>query len=129
MQNIRLVIAALVGFLAVAIGAFGAHALGFEHGSKWKSIYNTGAQYQLAHAVVLLCLALAIQAIANEKQVKCLKRGFGFILIGLVLFSGSLYALASLENRSLGMITPFGGLLLLVGWGNILWAGALSKED
>ena len=101
-------IAALTGFFAVALGAFGAHGLKahFEANGNL-AIWQTAALYHLVHAVVLLVLA-SRNAVARLPFVL-----FG---IGIVIFSGSLYLLAVTNVKWLGAITPIGGLCLLAGW-------------
>jgi uncharacterized membrane protein YgdD (TMEM256/DUF423 family) len=103
-------IAAALCFLAVALGAFGAHWLRSTieaHGLL--DVWNKAVLYHLTHAVALL--ALALHGAAN--------RGAWWLLfVGIFLFSGSLYAISLTNVRPLGAITPFGGLCLLAGW---LW--------
>ncbi len=103
-------IAALLCFLGVALGAFGAHALRptLEANAKVE-VWNTAVLYHLMHAVALL--ALALHGGAN--------RGAMWLLVaGVLIFSGSLYVLAITNVRVLGAITPLGGLCFLAGW---LW--------
>jgi uncharacterized membrane protein YgdD (TMEM256/DUF423 family) len=101
-------IAAALCFLAVALGAFGAHSLkGLLQSNDTLEIWNKAVLYHLAHAVALV--ALGLQATIN--------RGACYFLIaGIVLFSGSLYVLAITNLRWLGAITPIGGLCFLSGW-------------
>jgi len=116
--NPWLLIAAINGFLAVAAGAFGAHGLQGKLDPHALSVFETGARYQMYHALAMGVAALAArgtaQAAANGAAI--------FFLAGIVLFSGSLYALALTGMRGLGVITPFGGLAFLVGWANLAWA-------
>jgi uncharacterized membrane protein YgdD (TMEM256/DUF423 family) len=101
-------ISAIVGFLGVALGAFGAHALkahlaALNMGDVWeKAVF-----YHMVHAVVLLVLA---------SRPVFPRLPWWFFLAGIILFSGSLYLLAYTGVRWLGVITPFGGLSLLAGW-------------
>ena len=101
-------IAAAFCFLAVALGAFGAHALkGTLEASGMLDAWNKAVLYHLVHAVALVALALAGAG----------NRATYFLLVaGIVLFSGSLYVMALTNVRALGAITPFGGLCLLAGW-------------
>jgi uncharacterized membrane protein YgdD (TMEM256/DUF423 family) len=102
-------IAAVLGFLAVALGAFGAHSLKATLAANGQlQTWQTAAHYHLVHAVVLLTLAL---------RGSVSRWSFGFFTAGIVIFSGSLYALAVTNIRWLGAITPIGGACLLVGWG------------
>ena len=113
----RLFVAGIFGFTGVALGAFGAHALAQSLALRGMTdVWKTAVLYHLVHAVVLLALALA-----REEGIPCRVRG-GFAL-GIVLFSGSLYALGLGAPRWVGAVTPFGGLLFLYGWGALAWAG------
>jgi uncharacterized membrane protein YgdD (TMEM256/DUF423 family) len=101
-------LAATSGFLAVALGAFGAHGLKTileAHGMA--AVWQTGALYHLVHSVVLLALA---------QRATVARLPFALFGIGIILFSGSLYALAATHVEKLGFITPIGGLCLLGGW-------------
>lgn len=101
-------IAALIGFLAVALGALGAHALEARlEQNGLMATWKTGALYHAVHAVVLLVLA---------QRATVSRLPFILFCVGILLFSGSLYALAISNVRMLGVITPFGGLSLLAGW-------------
>jgi uncharacterized membrane protein YgdD (TMEM256/DUF423 family) len=116
MQPIAYRISAATGFLAVALGAFGAHGLRevlAHHGTT--AIWQTAVLYHLVHAVALLALASASNL---------WKRGpWLCLLLGMVVFSGSLYVLAVTGARWLGAITPFGGVSFLVGWGWLVMSG------
>ena len=102
-------LAAVAGFLAVALGAFGAHGLkNLLETNGTLAIWQTGALYHLVHSVVLLGLGLASQRVA--------KWPFTLFSTGIVIFSGSLYLLAVTNVKWLGAITPIGGLCLLGGW-------------
>lgn len=101
-------IAAFAGFLAVALGAFGAHGLKDILATNGTlAIWQTGALYHLVHAAVLLALAL---------RPTVARLPFVFFSVGMLIFSGSLYALALTNVKWLGAITPLGGLCLLGGW-------------
>ena len=115
--NRLLVAAGLAGLSGVAAGAFGAHALQDALAGGGAPIWQTGVLYHLIHALALLALALAPPASG-------LARGAGLaFLVGIVLFSGSLYALALTRAPGLALVTPFGGLAFLVGWGLLILAG------
>jgi uncharacterized membrane protein YgdD (TMEM256/DUF423 family) len=110
-------IAAALGFLAVALGAFGAHALKARLAPDLLAIWQTGVLYHLIHALALLALALyARSAAATVSAASITVPAVAFVL-GIALFSGSLYALALTGIRPLGAITPFGGLAFLFAWG------------
>jgi uncharacterized membrane protein YgdD (TMEM256/DUF423 family) len=102
--------AAIYGALGVALGAFGAHALRGALDDTTMRLWHTAVEYQLWHALALLAVALALPASRWQRIA-----AFAFA-IGIVLFSGSLYALALGAPRLVGAITPFGGLALITGW-------------
>lgn len=111
------------GFLAVAAGAFGAHGLKDRLTPDLLAVWETGARYQMYHALALLAVAsLVARAPSNVARVA----GWAFLL-GTVLFSGSLYALALTGERWLGAVTPFGGLAFLSGWLALAFAGARAR--
>ena len=117
-MNLWLLIAAINGFLAVAAGAFGAHGLQGRLDANHLEIFETGARYQMYHALAMGLAALAIRgAAAGAAQAAA-----AFFLVGIVLFSGSLYILALTGVRGFGIVTPFGGLAFLIGWGAVAWA-------
>lgn len=100
--------------LAVAIGAFGAHALAERLGTDGRRIYETGVIYHFFHALGLLIVSfLPRVSTLSESQASWI---CGLLLAGIVLFSGSLYALAISGVRILGAITPFGGLSFIAAW-------------
>lgn len=101
---------AILAGLAVAFGAFGAHAMKAHYDEAALRTFETGVRYQMYHALALLgCGALA----QRDVPVKLASRLF---LAGTVLFSGSLYGLVLIEARWLGPVTPIGGVLFLAGW-------------
>lgn len=105
-------IAALSAFIAVAAGAFGAHALKARLEPDLLTVFETAARYQMYHALALFIAAwMALQ----EPCIWAVRAGWCFI-VGTVLFSGSLYALALSGVRALGAITPLGGVAFLAGW-------------
>lgn len=107
-------IAAALGFLGVALGAFGAHALKARLTPDLLAIWQTGVLYHLIHALALLALGLYARAAASPSPITVPACSF---LAGIALFSGSLYALALTGIRPLGAITPFGGVAFLFAWG------------
>jgi uncharacterized membrane protein YgdD (TMEM256/DUF423 family) len=106
-------IAAVSGFIGVAMGAFAAHGLKARIAAELLAVFQTGVQYQLWHTFALL-------AIASQSRPQTASRWLGWsawaMIAGMLMFSGSLYALALTGERWLGMITPFGGLCFLTGW-------------
>jgi len=121
MVKIWFFLAALFGFLSVALGAFGAHSLKNILDEYGKSVYEKAVLYQMFHSMALIAVGV-LQYLF--KGVSFSPAGFGF-LIGILLFSGSLYVLAITGLKWLGAITPIGGLAFLFGWAWLLWA--LSK--
>ncbi|MDB5055959.1 MAG: hypothetical protein JWM44_4009 [Bacilli bacterium] len=100
-------------FLAVALGAFGAHQLKKMLSADMLSVYQTGVQYQMYHALALIVIALVSTKVPNSAALSW--SGWLFFT-GIVLFSGSLYALSLSGIKNLGAITPLGGLAFLIGW-------------
>lgn len=109
-----LLLGALSGFLAVAAGAFGAHALREVLTPDLLAAFETGARYQMYHALALLLVA-ALIAVSPRPRLFA-TAGWCFVL-GTLLFSGSLYLLALTGIRWWGAVTPVGGVLFLLGWG------------
>ena len=103
---------ALSGFLAVAAGAFGAHALRARLSPDLLAVFETGARYQMYHAIALLAVAWMLSRWPGPWP----GRAGWLFLAGTVMFSGSLYLLALTGIRWLGAITPLGGLAFLAGW-------------
>jgi uncharacterized membrane protein YgdD (TMEM256/DUF423 family) len=111
-----LLIGALAGFLAVALGAFGAHALRARLSPEMLAVFETGVRYQMYHALAII-LAGLIAARFDGWLIRA--AGWSFTA-GIVLFSGSLYALAITGTTMFGAITPLGGLAFLIGWGLLI---------
>ncbi|MDY7562787.1 DUF423 domain-containing protein [Pseudomonas sp. 10B1] len=107
-----LMLAAFFGFTGVALGAFAAHGLKNRLSAEYLAIFHTGVLYQLIHSLALLAVALIAIQIPGRLVTWA---GISFA-IGILLFSGSLYALTLTGVSKLGIITPFGGLAFLVGW-------------
>ncbi len=115
MERTYFLLAGVTGFLAVALGAFGAHGLkkrlaDLPDGEQRAAWWQTGAQYHLAHA-----LAIGLAAEISTRVPDGTPAGWLF-LGGIVLFSGSLYLMTLTGKRALGAVTPVGGLLFLAGW-------------
>ena len=107
-----LVIGAISGFLVAILGAFGAHGLKDILDEYGKSIYEKAVLYHMFHTMAILILGL-IEKIQPELQLSL--AGWAFIF-GIILFSGRLYVLAVTGIKSLGMITPIGGVFFIIGW-------------
>ncbi len=112
-----LALGALYGFLGVACGAFGAHALRTRLSGDMLAVWKTAVEYQMFHALTLLAVGLLLRAGGSSTLLNVSGACFTG---GVLLFSGSLYALALSGVRVLGAITPLGGLLFLIGWALLL---------
>jgi uncharacterized membrane protein YgdD (TMEM256/DUF423 family) len=118
MDRTFLSLGALSAALAVAAGAFGAHALKARLAPDLLAVFDTGARYHLFHALGLLAVAWAASRFPGA-----LVAWAGWLLVaGTVLFSGSLYALALTGVRALGAVTPLGGVAFIAGWLCLAWA-------
>ena len=102
---------AVNALVSVAAGAFGAHALRARLSDRMLNAFEVGARYQMYHAFALLAVAV----LGAQPGVEVSSAGWAFVL-GIALFSGSLYAMALTDTARLGMITPLGGVSFLVGW-------------
>lgn len=111
-MKIVLSIAAISGLLAVVLGAFGAHGLKAIISPEMLEVYKTGVQYQFYHTFALL----AVGILMNFNQSKALKWSATLFIIGMILFSGSLYVLSISGIKALGFITPFGGVTWIAAW-------------
>jgi uncharacterized membrane protein YgdD (TMEM256/DUF423 family) len=118
MGRLFMTLGALSGFLTVAAGAFGAHALRQRLAPELLAVYQTGAQYQMYHALALLAVGLLAPKLASP----ALSAAGWLFVAGTALFSGSLYVLALTGVRTLGAVTPLGGLAFLAGWLALAWA-------
>jgi uncharacterized membrane protein YgdD (TMEM256/DUF423 family) len=115
MHRLFFTLAAVLGFLAVALGAFGAHGLKARLGALPDGVdrlewWKTAAQYHLAHALAL-ALAAGLFGETRMGRASCIA-----FVVGITLFAGSLYTMTLTGTRWLGAVTPLGGLALLVGW-------------
>ncbi len=125
MQDRHLIAAGAINmFIAVAAGAFGAHALKQILNPEMLSIWHTAANYQMIHALGLIAIGLSMP---RFDQV-LLKRAGLSMLFGILIFSGSLYALALSGIRILGAITPLGGVAFLLAWA-MLASAAIRHES
>jgi uncharacterized membrane protein YgdD (TMEM256/DUF423 family) len=117
-----LVIAGLLIALATIFGAFGAHALKGHLTQDKLQVYETAVRYHFLHALGLVAIGILLRTADSD----LLRWSAIAVLVGIILFSGSLYLLTFGAPRPLGIVTPFGGLALIVGW--ILFAVALWKK-
>lgn len=112
MERLFFMIGAISGGLSVAAGAFGAHALRARVEPRLLEVFETGARYQMYHALALLAVAWVVQRAPSS-----LASASGWLFIaGTVVFSGSLYAMTFTGIRALGAITPIGGVCFIAGW-------------
>ena len=109
---------AIAAFVAVALGAFGAHSLRTKLTPEMLNIFEVGVRYQMYHALGLIAVAWAT---TRWPEVNFTSAGWCFI-VGIVIFSGSLYLLSATGERWLGAITPIGGLAFLAGWAIMIWS-------
>ncbi|MGI9213415.1 MAG: DUF423 domain-containing protein [Methylococcaceae bacterium] len=116
-HQVLLLLAAVDALLAVAAGAFGAHALKGIFNDYQMGIFHTAVEYQMWHALGLGLIAVIVGQIPNPR--KLILAGW-IMQAGIVLFSGSLYALALTGIKALGLITPAGGVAFLVAWGFLI---------
>ena len=118
MNQFLLMAASIFGALAVALGAFGAHGLKKIVPPETVATFQTGVQYQMYHAIVLLVIGF----FASRIDSNLLKWAGNCFIAGIILFSGSLYALTLLKAKNsvglsgIGIVTPFGGLFFIAGW-------------
>jgi len=128
-----LVLGAIFGFIGVALGAFGSHALRSKLTSERVATFEAGVRYQMWHALALFVVVIveawtpsggspSFTLVADRGGAPFLFAAGWLFAGGIVLFSGSLYALAVTHNRAWGAVTPFGGTCLLLGWAMLLFA-------
>lgn len=118
-------IASILGGLSVAGGAFGAHALKAQLTEKALATFELGTRYQMYHALALLLVGLLWLQLPTSSWLNYASWAF---IVGIVIFSGSLYGLSLSGIKVLGAITPIGGLALIAGWG-LLARAALSLTN
>jgi uncharacterized membrane protein YgdD (TMEM256/DUF423 family) len=116
-MRIFFVLGSVFSFLSVALGAFAAHILKEKLSAEMFNIYEVGVRYHFYHALALFIVAWAI---SRSPDANFPPAGWLFVA-GIVLFSGSLYALSLTGIKPLGIITPFGGLCFLAGWVWLAW--------
>lgn len=112
-------IGSLLALAAVVIGAFGAHGLKSRLPAEMLAVYQTGVQYHFYHSLALVLVGLACFHLPDSVA---LRTSGWLMLAGVLLFSGSLYALALTGERWLGAVAPLGGTAFILGWGAFAWA-------
>jgi uncharacterized membrane protein YgdD (TMEM256/DUF423 family) len=124
MERAFLLLAALAGFIGVALGAFGAHALKRTLTPEMLAVFETGVRYQMYHAFALVAAAWA----ESRWHARAFRLAGWLFVAGILVFSGSLYALAFTGVKMFGAVTPLGGLAFLAGWAALAW-GAWRATD
>ena len=124
MRSSFVVTACLLGLSAVALGAFGAHALAPSVSESRQATWATAVDYHMFHVLGML----AVAAVFRETQLRWVVRAHTSFIIGICLFSGSLYALVIFDVPALGAVTPLGGLCLMLGW-LCAAAAAFTSDD
>ena len=121
--NLWLLVAAINGGLAVAVGAFAAHGLQGRLDAHALQVFETGARYQMYHALAIAVAAYTIRDAAAGAAATAA----GFFLAGILLFSGSLYLLSLTGAKAFAFVTPVGGVCFLIGWGALALAAIRLK--
>jgi uncharacterized membrane protein YgdD (TMEM256/DUF423 family) len=114
-------VAVLMGMIAIILGAFGAHALKKQLSIEQLGSFETGVKYQMYHALFLLFLGM--NTFLNEKVKKAV---FQLVIFGVFFFSGSIYllttkAITGVDFKFIGIVTPIGGVLLIIAWSVLFW--------
>jgi uncharacterized membrane protein YgdD (TMEM256/DUF423 family) len=120
-----LMLAAFFAMTSVAIGAFAAHGLKHVMQAKQLQWIETASTYQMYHALALLAVAVLIMKVGQSKQLLLVCYSF---VLGVMLFSGSLYALAITQINSFVYLTPVGGICFLIGWLVLIYAASKLSE-
>ena len=119
--RLAIVVGSAAMFVAVALGAFGAHALKSRLTPDMSAVWQTAVQYHAWHSLAVLAVGMLLLQWPGQRAVEV--AGWLFVA-GIVLFSGSLYAMALTGVRGLGAVTPIGGIAFLAGWAALAWAAA-----
>ncbi len=122
--NLIIALGAFNAFIAVAAGAFAAHGLKDILSIEYLNTFKTAADYQMMHGIGLILIGLLNKQDTNRRNITAAV----FMFIGIILFSGSLYALTLTGIKWLGMVTPFGGLCFLIAWLILGFNYLLKKE-
>ncbi len=113
MEKVFVIFGSVIAFAGISLGAFGAHALKAKLSADAMAVYATAVQYHLPHAVAIVVIGVLLHSHPGSAWIKT---GGWLLSIGIVVFCGSLYLLAVTEIKRLGMITPIGGIALMLGW-------------
>ncbi|MDQ0158057.1 DUF423 domain-containing protein [Alkalibacillus salilacus] len=117
-MKLLLIIGAISGFITVALGAFGAHGLESRLSAKMMDTWEKAVQYQMFHTTAIFVAAI----LALRADVAMFQTAGWFFIVGILIFSGSLYIYSLSGLKVFGMITPIGGLAFLVGWAIVAYA-------
>lgn len=112
-MKLFIILGSLNALLAVTLGAFGAHGLKSRVTADMLAVWQTGVHYQMFHALGLILIGILLQL---HPQLSTLRLSGYFLLGGITLFSGSLYLMVLSDVRTLGAITPIGGVAFIIGW-------------
>lgn len=119
-MKILLLVSTILGGLSVALGAFGTHAMKGRFSDYAMMVFEKGVHYQLIHSLVIFLAVVAAHSFVQESKL-FVNAGWLFVL-AIVLFSGSLYIIAFTGIKTLGMVTPLGGVSFIVAWGMLVVA-------
>ena len=122
--NLIIALGAFNAFIAVAAGAFAAHSLKDMLSIEYINTFKTAADYQMMHGIGMILIGLLNKQDTNRSNITAA----GFMFMGIILFSGSLYALTLTATKWLGIITPFGGVCFLIAWLILGFNYLLKKE-
>jgi uncharacterized membrane protein YgdD (TMEM256/DUF423 family) len=126
MRRIIIALGAINAFLAIAFGAFAAHALKTTISEHYLAVFHTGASYHMYHALGMLLVG-SMMSDQTNKDNRALTRSAILMQVGIVLFSCSLYALSLTAIKWLGMITPIGGVSFMLAWLVLAWSQLKSR--
>lgn len=122
MNHLFIAIGAFSAMLSVAAGAFAAHGLKKSLSEEYLAVFQTAANYQMIHSLGLVLIGVIMTSLINNNQETRLTELSGWVmLVGILLFSGSLYALTLTSTKWFGPITPIGGMCLIISWLMLGW--------
>lgn len=120
-----IMVGALLGLIGVAMGAFGAHGLRDQVSARDLEIWRTGAHYQQVHAVMVVVVGV----LSRHQSSRALRASAVLFIVGISIFSGTLYAMVLGGPRMLGAVTPLGGLSLMGGWLALFAYGLATRKS
>ena len=124
MERLFILTGAILGFLAVAAGAFGSHALKNRLSPDMLGVFEVGVRYQMYHALALVLTGFILTRLESP----ALNWAGALFIAGVLIFSGTLYILSMTGLRWLGAITPIGGTALLIGWLCLAWGAGTASQ-